>query len=419
MDSSGTTAAYRLTGAKWGNPVQGTGGGQVSWSFSLEAAIGYDFDAALSGAYQGLVRMAFDAWERVADIDFVEVAASAGAAILLGWDTYDGPWGVVGEAWWQTRGGTITHAEVMFDSAESWSLDPDEESGWEVNFYAVALHEIGHAIGLDHASDPGAIMHAMGAGNRLTPDDIAGIRAVYGAAGPEPDYILSGTAGDDVIRGDGRNDTIRDLLGGNDQMFGGAGNDTIMGGPGDDRIDGGPGLDWALYLGARADYLVAAGGGTITVRDLGSGFGEGRDSLSGIERLGFADGNLAFDIDGAAGQAYRLYQAAFARQPDTDGLAYWIDQMDAGLSLYAAGQGFVGSAEFAALYGNAGSRAELVGRLYENILERPGEPAGIAYWTEALASGRADLATVLVGFSESAENQALTGPAISDGIWYA
>src|SRR5690606_34370187 len=134
--------------------------------------------------------------------------------------------------------------------------------------------------------------------------------------------------------------------------------------------------------------LVAESGGVIPVRDLGSGFVEGQDSLTGIERLGFADGTLAFDIDGAAGQAYRLYQAAFARQPDNDGLAYWIGEMDDGLSLYAAGQGFVGSAEFAALYDGVADTAGLVARLYDNILGRAGEAAGIAYWTAELESGR-------------------------------
>jgi hypothetical protein len=34
---------------------------------------------------------------------------------------------------------------------------------------------------------------------------------------------------------------------------------------------------------------------------------------------------VALDVDGAAGQAYRLYQAAFDRAPDKNGLGYWIN----------------------------------------------------------------------------------------------
>ena len=35
-----------------------------------------------------------------------------------------------------------------------------------------------------------------------------------------------------------------------------------------------------------------------------------------VERLDFSDAHLAFDVDGNAGQIYRLYKAAFARTPD-------------------------------------------------------------------------------------------------------
>ena len=34
---------------------------------------------------------------------------------------------------------------------------------------------------------------------------------------------------------------------------------------------------------------------------------------------------LALDINGTAGQVYRLYQAAFDRKPDLVGLGYWIE----------------------------------------------------------------------------------------------
>ena len=49
-----------------------------------------------------------------------------------------------------------------------------------------------------------------------------------------------------------------------------------------------------------------------------SGSNIGTDTLSGFKRLEFEDGVLALDIDpgDTAGQAYRLYQAAFARVPD-------------------------------------------------------------------------------------------------------
>jgi hypothetical protein len=47
----------------------------------------------------------------------------------------------------------------------------------------------------------------------------------------------------------------------------------------------------------------------------------GTDTLIGFKRLEFTDGTLALDVDAGdtAGQAYRLYQAAFARTPDMSG----------------------------------------------------------------------------------------------------
>ena len=50
------------------------------------------------------------------------------------------------------------------------------------NLLAVALHELGHALGLDHSEDTNSIMYAFYDCSKttLTADDIAGIQAIYG-----------------------------------------------------------------------------------------------------------------------------------------------------------------------------------------------------------------------------------------------
>ena len=56
-----------------------------------------------------------------------------------------------------------------------------------VDLFSVALHETGHALGLGHSSNPGAVMYPyyrMQTG--LTSDDIAGIQALYGAVSAPP-----------------------------------------------------------------------------------------------------------------------------------------------------------------------------------------------------------------------------------------
>ncbi|WP_436001158.1 DUF4214 domain-containing protein, partial [Rhizobium sp. LjRoot30] len=144
---------------------------------------------------------------------------------------------------------------------------------------------------------------------------------------------------------------------------------------------------------------------------------DGMDRLSNIERVRFADGTLAFDTDGNAGQAYRIYQAAFDRTPDAAGLTFWVKTLDAGKGLLGAADGFVTSTEFQTLYGTNISNQAFVEQLYQNVLGRAGEEAGIDFWTDRMTNG-VSRAEVLAGFSESAENIAGVAPAIADGIWY-
>lgn len=197
---------------------------------------------------------------------------------------------------------------------------------------------------------------------------------------------------------------------------GGDGDDWFEGRGGNDTLDGGAGLDHAVYSGARAAYTVARVEGGFVALDVSGR--DGRDTLRDIERLQFADGSLALDVDGVAGQAYRIYQAAFARQPDEAGLGYWIDRMDGGITLADVAAGFVSSAEFTARYGATPSNRELVEKFYLNVLQRPGDAEGIAYWVDALDSRVASVADVLMGFSESLENQLALVGVTENGIAY-
>jgi hypothetical protein len=134
--------------------------------------------------------------------------------------------------------------------------------------------------------------------------------------------------------------------------------------------------------------------------------------------LEFSDGTLALDIYGNAGQAYRIYKAAFARTPDNDGLKFWIGELDGGVTLLQAANGFVASAEFQNLYRGATTNLAVVQKFYQNVLGREGEAGGVSYWTGELNSGAKSTAEVLADFSASPENVAGVAPLISDGIFY-
>ncbi len=236
------------------------------------------------------------------------------------------------------------------------------------------------------------------------------------------------TDGDDFILGhDGGNDAGSEISGlggndflsggkGNDVVDGGTGNDVVLGGAGNDRIEGGEGFDVASYGSKFGAVKVAHADGAITVN--GGSAGLGTDILTGVERIVFNDGVLAFDVDQVAGQTYRLYQAAFDRTPDTGGLGHNIELMDAGLSLQDMASAFVNSAEFIQLYGTAPSDNAFIEALYNNVLDRGSDATGYAYWQHELESGNRSRADVLIGFSESTENHQNVAAAIDDGIWY-
>lgn len=197
------------------------------------------------------------------------------------------------------------------------------------------------------------------------------------------------------------------------QIVGTPDRDTFRATPANDTFDGLAGLDTVLIETTRAAATVSKSGSALSV----SGPGLGSDSFTNVERLAFSDGTLAFDLDGNAGQTYRLYQAAFARTPDTAGLGHNTRLVDGGMALKDMSAAFIGSAEFIGRYGQNTSDTAFITALYQNVLSRGPDAGGLAGWQQRLADGSWSRPDVLLGFSESAENKALVGAAIENGIW--
>jgi hypothetical protein len=98
----------------------------------------------------------------------------------------------------------------------------------------------------------------------------------------------------------------------------------------------------------------------------------------------------------------RLYFAYFLRVPDTGGLNFWLGQFRSGVSLEAISQAFAQSTEFQSRYGSL-TNSQFVSLVYNNVLGRPPDSGGLAFWTGRLDSGAMNRGQVMLAFSESAE----------------
>ena len=153
---------------------------------SFGSIVGFDFEA--------VIRSVFDAWSAVANIDFVQLAdgggnigagATADIRIVAGFIDGDLPGGdILAKAFLPAPGNgsssqSAAVGDVVMDSGQNWSQNL---------FFLTMLHEVGHSVGLSHSSVFPAIMQpTINTGlTGLQPDDIAGIRAVYGNGGPPP-----------------------------------------------------------------------------------------------------------------------------------------------------------------------------------------------------------------------------------------
>ena len=144
----------------------------------------------------------------------------------------------------------------------------------------------------------------QGNGNAADPAPAAAVEPAAAvnngqAATSGSDSIL-GSAGDDVLSGEGGSDRLSGGAGddalsggtGSDRLYGGSGNDALSGGEGRDRLDGGSGDD-ALSGGTGSDRLSGGSGNDMLSGGSGSdrlsggsgddvlSGGDGRDSLSG------------------------------------------------------------------------------------------------------------------------------------------
>lgn len=110
--------------------------------------------------------------------------------------------------------------------------------------------------------------------------------------------------------------------------------------------------------------------------------------------------------DSIDSQIYRLYRAYLLREPDAAGQCFWSLRLRNGESLAAISEAFAQSPEFIDRYGSLDNGA-FVGLIYDNVLDREPDEAGLAFWTAELDNR--SRGSLMIGFSESPEYRTLTG----------
>ncbi len=151
-----------------------------TWSGSLPGMSPADIDAAF--------HQAFANWQGVCGLTF-EKANGASADIMATTGPIDGPGKVL--AWSELPNGSDRPINQKFDSGDSFVLAVAPPRG-KIDLLAVATHEIGHALGLEHAAagSPDLMAPIYQAGRRTPqPGDVARMQGLYGPATAPPPVL--------------------------------------------------------------------------------------------------------------------------------------------------------------------------------------------------------------------------------------
>jgi hypothetical protein len=135
------------------------------------------------------IREAFSYWCSNVVFTFTQTYSSSEADITIYFQNYDGVNGVLAYM------PSCCNNTLVFDEAETWTVDTRNSGSQPIDIKSVAAHEIGHLFGIGHSSVSGALMYPFynGSHRYLASDDINGIRAKYNATVTSLGVVLLNT----------------------------------------------------------------------------------------------------------------------------------------------------------------------------------------------------------------------------------
>ena len=139
---------------------------------------------------EAAIDQALGVWAAAADISFQKSPlAGQSQSTDISFVPLDGPGGTLARAWFPADTNASTLAgDIQFDTTDNFEVG-NRQGNRAVDFLWVAVHEIGHALGLDHSQVSGSVLQPIvnpqQSFSQLAPADVQAIERLY-AANPNP-----------------------------------------------------------------------------------------------------------------------------------------------------------------------------------------------------------------------------------------
>lgn len=206
-----------------------------------------------------------------------------------------------------------------------------------------------------------------------------------------------------------------------ENLIGSQGDDYIVLNEANNVVDSKEGYDKVYINSSSLNIRFDKLGDKIIISSLDSGLDEITNSEEVYVNNSLVDSSLynreSVEFhNNVASEIGRLYLSVFDRLADKAGIQYWIGEYENGMKVVDIAGCFVNSAEFISTYGQSIDNRQYIELLYENVLYRNSDEAGMAYWLNEMNRGflRED---VLLSFSNSSEFIEFSGVYFEGGIW--